>query len=101
MSEHESTEEEQEIALRHVVRRPTVACGDELTFVDLSGEDVQRVAREVVASENERQATALLLISVLEAQVVVVPGYREYTLTLLAADESTRMADAHHCHPHS
>ncbi|CAI5530011.1 unnamed protein product [Closterium sp. Naga37s-1] len=54
-SEHASTEEEQEIALRHVVQRPTDACGDELTFVDLSGEDVQRVARGAVASENERQ----------------------------------------------
>ncbi|CAI5482990.1 unnamed protein product [Closterium sp. Yama58-4] len=90
-SEHVSKKKEQETALRHVVLRPTVACGDELTFVDLSDVDVQRVAREAVASANERRGTALLLISVLEAQVVV-PGYREYTLTLLAADNTTRMA---------
>ncbi|CAI5982077.1 unnamed protein product [Closterium sp. NIES-65] len=95
-SEHASKKKEQETALRHVVLRPTAACGVELTYVDLSDVDVQRVAREAVASENERRASALQLISVSQA----LPGYGEYTLTLLpayestrtAADESTRMA---------
>ncbi|CAI5933004.1 unnamed protein product [Closterium sp. NIES-64] len=55
---HASTEEEQEIALRHVVQRPAVAWGnDESTYVDLSGVDLQRVARGAVASANERQVS--------------------------------------------
>ncbi|CAI5969266.1 unnamed protein product [Closterium sp. NIES-64] len=79
---HASTREEQEAALRHVVPVNPLPCGDLLTFVDSSDVDVQRVAREAVASANERQGSALLLKSVLEAQLVI-PGFREYTLTLL------------------
>ncbi|CAI5530012.1 unnamed protein product [Closterium sp. Naga37s-1] len=87
------TREEQEAALRHVVPVTPPPCGDLLTFVDSSDVDVQRVAREAVASANKRQGSALLLISVVEAQVLVPSyRYREYNFTLLAADEGTGMA---------
>ncbi|CAI5530007.1 unnamed protein product [Closterium sp. Naga37s-1] len=98
-SERESTREEQEKALRHVVSLPPIPCGDEFTYVDPSDADVQRVARGAVASENERQGSALLQIPVVEAQVVgagiqrvtqIHPGPIPRSLALFALDEVNR-----------
>ncbi|CAI5519158.1 unnamed protein product [Closterium sp. Naga37s-1] len=54
-SGHASTREEQEAALRHVVPVTPPPCGNMLIYVDLSDADVQRVAREAVASAYKRQ----------------------------------------------
>ncbi|CAI5992733.1 unnamed protein product [Closterium sp. NIES-64] len=69
------------------------SAGGEEYLVTLAALNLLRGRTAAVARVNKRQGSALLLISVVEAQVLVPSyRYREYNFTLLAADEGTGMA---------
>ncbi|CAI5530010.1 unnamed protein product [Closterium sp. Naga37s-1] len=91
------TQEEQEAALRHVVSVTPPPCGNLLTFVDLSDVDVQRVAREVVTSANERQRSTTADLSAGGTgggtSVAVVGWWRiNYSVTVTAAVDAEAAA---------